>query len=107
MDISNKLPEILDLLSAMKSDKERNQLIEKIKDNHKLFLENEVKSRRIKSKSIIMDIAKIDRAIEEFEIEYSILKKKEDIMQIDALDQYLNDIKMYRRNLAKKKNNLK
>ena len=97
MDISDKLPEILDLLSAMKSEK----------DSHKLFLENEVEGRRIKSKSIIMDMAKIDRAIEEFEVEYSILKKKENIIQIDALDQYLTDIKRYRKNLAKKKNNLK
>lgn len=107
MDISNNLPEILNLLCSIKNDKERENVTEKIRNSHKEFLEKEALGRRIKSRSIIMDMAKIDRAIEEFEVEYNILKERENIIQIEALDKYIYDIKKYRRNLARNKNNLK
>lgn len=107
MDISNNLPEILNLLCSIKNDKERENVAEKIRDSHKQFLEKEASGRRIKSRSIIMDIAKIDRAIEEFEIQYNVLKESKNIIEIEALDKYIYDIKKYRRNLARKKNNLR
>ena len=107
MDLNSNLSDILNLLSSIKSDKERQELAEKIRYEHKKLLEDEVQSRRMKSRELIMELSRIDRAIEEFEFHYEILKEKSNITNIEALDEYLLDMKKYRKKLAIEKRGIK
>ena len=46
----------------------------------------------------------IDIALKEFETNYEYLKLNSDIREIEVLDEYINDVKKYRRKLAREKN---
>lgn len=104
IDINNDVIEIINLLSKIKSDKERKILMEKMAESKKNLLKEEVKSRRLKSREIIMELAQIDRNIKEFEVVYNNLKEKKDLLNIEAVEQYLDDIKKYRKKLVREKN---
>lgn len=102
--ISDNLPDVIKVLSAIKKDSEREKAIAAIKDEHKRFLKSEVDSRRIKSNELIKEMVTIDIAIREFETNYEYLKLNSDVREIEVLDDYISDIKRYRRKLAREKN---
>ncbi|MEN8077559.1 hypothetical protein ABFP60_11405 [Clostridioides difficile] len=102
--ISDNLPDVIKVLSAIKKDSEREKAIAAIKDEHKRFLKSEVDSRRIKSNELIKEMVTIDIALREFETNYEYLKSNSDVIEIEVLEDYIRDIKKYRRKLAREKN---
>lgn len=102
--ISDNLPDVIKVLSAIKKDSEREKAINAIKEEHKRLLKAEVDSRRIKSNELIKEMVTIDIALMEFETNYEYLKLNSDVREIEVLDDYINDIKKYRRKLAREKN---
>ncbi len=105
-EVENNLLNIIKLLSAIKKDSEREAAIEKIKTAQRQLLKSEVDSRRMKSTEIIMQLARIDNAIEDFETNYIILKESKCVGELEAINAYLRDLKKYRMKLAKEKKKL-
>ena len=102
--ISDNLPDVIKVLSAIKKDSERKKAIDAIKEEHKRLLKSEVDSRRIKNSELIKEMVTIDIALKEFETNYEYLKLNSDLREIEVLDEYINDVKKYRRKLAGEKN---
>lgn len=102
--ISDNLPDVIKVLSSIKKDSERKKAIDAIKEEHKRLLKSEVDSRRIKNSELIKEMVTIDIALKEFETNYEYLKLNSDIREIEVLDEYINDVKKYRRKLAREKN---
>lgn len=104
--ISDNLPDVIKVLSAIKKDSERKEAMDAIKEEHMKLLKVEVHSRRIKSSELIKEMVKIDIALNEFESNYNNLKSNSDVEEIESIYQYIEDIKRYRRKLAREKNRL-
>ncbi len=102
--ISDNLPDVIKVLSAIKKDSEREKAINTIREEHKRLLKAEVDSRRIKSNELIKEMVTIDIALMEFETNYEYLKLNSDVREIEVLDDYISDIKKYRKKLAREKN---
>lgn len=106
IDIKNNLSSIIKVLSYIKKDEERKNAIEAINRANKELLEADVKRRRMKSSEIIKELARLDMALEEFEINYEFLKNNSEINEIEAIDEYIITIKKYRKKLVEEKRNI-
>lgn len=106
VQMSDNLPDVIKVLSAIKKDSERKKAMAKIKEEHMKLLKAEVYSRRIKSSELIREIVKLDIALIEFESNYDNLMLNSNIEEIECINQYIEDIKRYRRKLAREKNRL-
>lgn len=100
-------PDIVTLLVSIKKDSEREVAINKIKVAHTELLKADVTSRRMKSKDIIMEMYKIDKALREFEIHYDIFKEVTSADEIETIEKYIKDVKKYRKELVREKKKFK
>ncbi len=101
--IKDNLISIIKLLSSIKKDEERKEVIEAINRANKELLEDDVKRRRMESSEIIKELARLDMALEEFEINYEFLKNNSEINEIQSIDEYIITIKKYRKKLVEEK----
>ncbi|GKU25195.1 hypothetical protein [Clostridium folliculivorans] len=103
---TDDLTEIIKIFSAIKKDSVREKIIENIKAANMELLKVEADSRRSKSTEIIKQMFRLDMAIKEFEINYTLLKSTSDIDNIKAIDDYIASIKKRRRDLSSEKRRL-
>lgn len=94
---------VLSLALAFYKDKIQSETLQQFHSEFNKLLEADAVARRSKAQTLVMQLAKLKIALQQFELTYQNLKKK--VGEVKAVDEYISSIKREIQKISDNKNN--
>lgn len=95
--------DVLNLALAFYKDKVQSETFQRFHSEFDKLLETDAEARRAKVHTLVMHLAKLKIALQQFELTYENLKKK--VGEVKAVDEYIISIKKEIQKISDDKNN--
>lgn len=95
--------DVLTFALAYYKDKVQSETIQRFHSEFDKLLEDEADARRLKAEALVMQLVKLNIALQQFELTYKSIREK--VGPLEALDEYIVSLKREIQKVSDQKNN--